>query len=57
MKEIIEIILFSWIAGITAFIGAGLAALERFPESLLKKEIIRGIVAFGGGMIGKKLLG
>lgn len=57
MKEIIEIILFSWIAGITAFLGAGLAAIERFPESLLKKEIIRGIVAFGGGMIGKKLLG
>ncbi|MFA7256142.1 MAG: hypothetical protein WC047_01020 [Kiritimatiellales bacterium] len=51
MKEIIEIILFSWIAGFAAFVGAGLAAIERFHESLLKKEIIRGIVAFGGGIL------
>ena len=51
MSQVVTIILFSWIAGITAFLGAGLAAIERFPESLLKKEIIRGIVAFGGGIL------
>ncbi|MBC8206659.1 MAG: divalent cation transporter [Kiritimatiellales bacterium] len=51
MNQIVTLILFSWIAGFTAFIGASLAALERFRESLLKKEIIRGIVAFGGGIL------
>lgn len=51
MKELTAIVLFSWIAGFAACIGAGMAAVERFPESLLKKEIIRGIVAFGGGIL------
>jgi ZIP family zinc transporter len=51
MKEIIDIILFSWIAGICSFIGAGLAAIERFPETLFKKELLRGIIAFGGGIL------
>jgi ZIP family zinc transporter len=51
MPQIVTIILFSWIAGFSAFIGAGLAAIERFPESSFKNEIIRGIVAFGGGIL------
>ncbi|MDD3275751.1 MAG: hypothetical protein PHP93_01730 [Kiritimatiellales bacterium] len=51
MKEIIDIILFSWIAGLASFFGAWLARLENFHESLLKKEIIRGIIAFGGGLL------
>lgn len=51
MSQIITIIVFSWIAGFAAFIGAEIATIERFPESLLKKEIIRGIVAFGGGIL------
>ncbi|MDK2857923.1 MAG: zinc transporter, family [Verrucomicrobiota bacterium] len=51
VKEIVPIILFPWIAGFTAFIGAVLARLEHLPETLLKKEIIHGIVAFGGGIL------
>jgi len=51
MKEIIEIILFSWSAGITAFLGAMIARSERIPEGTRKKELFRGIVAFGGGIL------
>ena len=51
MNEILPIILFSWLAGFAAFLGAGVAAIERVPESLLKKELIRVIIAFGGGIL------
>jgi ZIP family zinc transporter len=51
MNQIITIILFSWIAGFTAFIGAMIARFERIPEGIRKKELFRGIIAFGGGIL------
>ena len=51
MQQIVTIILFSWIAGFTAFIGAMVARFERIPEGTRKKELFRGIVAFGGGIL------
>lgn len=51
MPEIVSIILYSWVAGITAFIGAAAARFESLRESTLKRELIRGIVAFGGGIL------
>jgi ZIP family zinc transporter len=51
MNQIITIILFSWVAGIASFVGAVLARIEHFPEGILKKELLRGIIAFGGGIL------
>ena len=51
MNQIAAITLFSWIAGIAAFIGALVARVEQFPEGILKKELLRGIIAFGGGIL------
>jgi len=51
MNQIGSIILFSWLAGIASFIGAFLARIEQFPEGILKQELLRGIVAFGGGIL------
>lgn len=51
MTQIAAIILYSWIAGITALAGALLARFEKLPENILKKELLRGIIAFGGGIL------
>lgn len=51
MNPVAAITLFSWIAGIASFFGALFARFERFPEGILKKELLRGIVAFGGGIL------
>lgn len=51
MNRIAAIMLFSWIAGFASFIGAAIACIERIPEGMRKKELFRGIVAFGGGIL------
>jgi len=51
MNQITSIILFSWLAGFASFAGAAIARVERIPEGVRKKELFRGIVAFGGGIL------
>ena len=45
------ILLVAWLSGLGALVGALAAGLERFRESRLKREVIHGIIAFGGGIL------
>ncbi|SMO80523.1 ZIP family metal transporter [Gracilimonas mengyeensis] len=51
MSQIISILLFSWLAGLTAFIGGLIARYEQTVESRHKDEWIHGVMAFGGGIL------
>ncbi|WP_054032790.1 ZIP family metal transporter [Desulfatitalea tepidiphila] len=51
MEQLAIIALASWLAGIAAFIGGALAKAEGSAETEGKRELIHGIVAFGGGML------
>jgi ZIP family zinc transporter len=45
------IIIVSWLAGAAAFIGGIFARIEGSPETETKREIIHGVIAFGGGTL------
>ncbi len=49
--NLIIIITASWLAGLAAFIGGTLAHFEGSAETETKREIIHGVVAFGGGIL------
>lgn len=49
--DIVIIIITSWLAGVAAFVGGVLAHLEGSAETETKREIIHGVVAFGGGIL------
>lgn len=51
MNQLVLIAIYSWFAGITAFIGGVFAKFEGTAESERKREFIHGIVAFGGGIL------
>lgn len=51
MSPLLMIGLVSWLAGIAAFVGGCGAQLEGSAESEGKRELIHGIVAFGGGIL------
>jgi ZIP family zinc transporter len=52
MKEIIEIILYSFFGGITVFLGGILSRIfERFKEHSAHKLITHFAIAFGGGIL------
>ena len=51
MERLLIIAAASWLAGITAFIGGVLAKLEGSAETKAKRELIHGIMAFGGGIL------
>jgi len=51
MNQLALIILFSWIAGVAAFIGGVFAMIEGTADTEGKREIIHGVVAFGGGIL------
>jgi ZIP family zinc transporter len=51
MPELVLIILASWTAGFAAFVGGILAKVEGTPETEAKREIVHGVVAFGGGIL------
>ena len=51
MRELAVVAFASWLAGIAAFVGALFANFEGSAESETKREIIHGIVAFGGGIL------
>jgi len=51
MEQLAIIALVSWLAGITALIGGALAKAEGTAEAEGKRELIHGLVAFGGGIL------
>jgi ZIP family zinc transporter len=51
MKELMTIMLATWLAGVTAFIGGLVARVEGSMETTFKRELVHGIVAFGGGIL------
>ena len=51
MNQLVTIVVVSWLAGVAAFLGALIARFERSAETELKREIIHGVIAFGGGIL------
>ena len=51
MKPLVMIIIVSWLAGAAAFIGGIFARIEGSAETETKREIIHGVIAFGGGTL------
>ena len=51
MSELTIVVLVSWLAGISAFVGGLLAKLEGTADTENKRELIHGIIAFGGGIL------
>jgi len=50
-NQLLIIILVSWLAGIAAYIGGIFARIEGTAETERKRELVHGIVAFGGGIL------
>ena len=51
LSEIIQLVLYSFLAGGAIFVGGFIASIEKFPEGEVKDDILHGIVAFGGGLL------
>lgn len=51
MMELIIIIVVSWLSGIAAFTGGLCAKSEGTANTEQKRELIHGVVAFGGGIL------
>jgi ZIP family zinc transporter len=51
MNQLIPVIVMTWLAGITSFIGGLIAKVEGSAETTEKRELIHGIIAFGGGIL------
>lgn len=51
MNHVVIILLASWLAGATAFVGGIIAKIEGSAETTTKREIIHGVIAFGGGIL------
>lgn len=51
MNPLWIILLVSWLAGIAGFVGGTIAFFEGSVETPVKREIIHGIIAFGGGIL------
>lgn len=51
MTEISTILLFSWLAGFTAYLGGVISHFEQTMESKNKDEFVHGVMAFGGGIL------
>ncbi|MCF7874050.1 MAG: divalent cation transporter [Candidatus Omnitrophica bacterium] len=51
MNNLFDIILYSFLSGITVFFGGLLRKIENFPEGKRKEEFLHSIIAFGGGIL------
>ena len=51
MSQLAIILIASWLAGATAFVGGVIAVIEGRPETATKREFIHGVIAFGGGIL------
>jgi len=51
MSDIAQVILYSFVSGVTVILGGFLARLRLVPDSPLGREISHGVIAFGGGVL------
>lgn len=51
MSELTVVIAVSWLAGLAAFFGSLVARYVGVPRSALGREVLHGVVAFGGGVL------
>jgi ZIP family zinc transporter len=51
MADIIQVVLYSFVSGVTVFFGGLLAKLKIMPKNELGSEISHGVIAFGGGVL------
>ncbi len=51
MRDLWIILLASWLAGAAAFAGGSAAWFEGKADSQAKREILHGVIAFGGGLL------
>jgi ZIP family zinc transporter len=51
MSEFMQMIVLTWLAGIASFVGGVIAKHEGSADTEGKRELIHGIVAFGGGIL------
>ncbi|MAV90629.1 MAG: divalent cation transporter [Bdellovibrionaceae bacterium] len=48
MSDWIQIVVYTWLAGLTMGLGGSLATIERIQPQWLEKEFRHGVIAFGG---------
>jgi len=51
MWPLLSVLAASWLAGATAFVGGMIARFEGSADTEGKRELIHGVVAFGGGIL------
>ena len=51
MEHLATVGLYSLVSGITILIGGILSRLDHFRDSLIKKQVLHAIIAFGGGVL------
>lgn len=51
MADLSTIVIYSFVSGITIFIGGLFARIEKFPDNENKERFLHGVVAFGGGVL------
>jgi ZIP family zinc transporter len=51
MGEVYVVMMVSWLAGMAAFAGGVVARFEGSADTEAKREIMHGIIAFGGGIL------
>lgn len=51
MDELTAILVYSWVAGFTAFLGGVISNYETTVETKNKAEFVHGVMAFGGGIL------
>jgi ZIP family zinc transporter len=51
MSQLVTIVLVSWLAGVACFIGGIIARFEGSADTAAKREMVHGVVAFGGGIL------
>ncbi|MCB1307732.1 MAG: hypothetical protein KDK30_06120 [Leptospiraceae bacterium] len=51
MQVILYITLSAWMAGVTAYGGGLIARIEGSAETRIKRRIVHGVIAFGGGIL------
>lgn len=51
MSKLVIVILATWLAGVASFVGGFFAWIEGSMETTAKRELVHGVVAFGGGIL------
>jgi len=51
MDGLALVLIVAWLAGVAAFVGGAVASLDGGPETEGKRELLHGIIGFGGGIL------